>query len=99
MNQELMDMAKQAHQKLVSEVYVGHTGQLDPWTMELLKIFAALVAAAEREACAQFCETNQVFVGKGKRGFIDWNETDFVTGGIHQGMDYAKAIRARGDTK
>jgi hypothetical protein len=49
MNQELMDMAKQAHQKLVSEVYVGHTGQLDPWTMELLKIFAALVAAAERE--------------------------------------------------
>jgi hypothetical protein len=36
MNQELMDMAKQAHQKLVSEVYVGHTGQLDPWTMERL---------------------------------------------------------------
>jgi hypothetical protein len=56
MNQELMDMAKQAHQKLVSEVYVGHTGQLDPWTMELLKIFAALVAAAEREACAKVCD-------------------------------------------
>jgi hypothetical protein len=56
MNQELMDMAKQAHQKLVSEVYVGHTGQLDPWTMELLKIFAALVEAAEREACAKACE-------------------------------------------
>ena len=56
MNQELIDMAKQAHQKLVSEVYVGHTGQLDPWTMELLKIFAALVAAAEREACAKVCD-------------------------------------------
>jgi NADH:ubiquinone oxidoreductase subunit D len=56
MNQELMDMAKQAHQKLVSEVYVGHTGQLDPWTMELLKIFAALVAAAEREKVATHWE-------------------------------------------
>jgi hypothetical protein len=53
MNQELIEMARQAHQKLVSEVYVGHTGQLDPWTMELLKIFAALVAAAEREKVAK----------------------------------------------
>ena len=51
---------------------------------------------AEREACAKFCETNQVWVGKGKRGFSEWGEDDFVTGGIHKGMDYAAAIRARG---
>ena len=59
--------------------------------------FAKLVAAKEREACAKFCETHQVWVGKGKRGFSEWGEEDFVTGGIHQGMDYATAIRARGE--
>jgi hypothetical protein len=60
--------------------------------------FAKLVRADEREACAKFCETNQVWVGKGKRGFSEWGEDEFVTGGIHQGMDYAAAIRARGNT-
>jgi hypothetical protein len=40
---EIIEMAKQAHQKLVTEVYVGHMKQLDPWTIELLKIFAKLV--------------------------------------------------------
>ncbi len=54
---------------------------------------------AEREACAKFCETHQVWVGQGKRGFSEWGEEEFVTGGIHQGMDYAAAIRARGETK
>jgi len=63
-----------------------------------LKAFEALVRADEREACAKFCETHQVWVGKGKRGFSEWGEDDFVTGGIHQGMDYAAAIRARGNT-
>jgi hypothetical protein len=67
-----------------------------------LEAFAALVEAAaradEREKCAKFCETNQVWVGKGKRGFSEWGEEEFVTGGIHQGMDYAAAIRARGTT-
>jgi hypothetical protein len=91
MNQELMDMAEQAGFSLYT---LNRESNWKP-----LEAFAALVAAAEREACAKFCETNQVFVGKGKRGFIDWNETDFVTGGIHQGMDYAKAIRARGEAK
>jgi hypothetical protein len=94
----IIEIAKQAHRKLVTEVYVGHMGQLDPWTIELLKIFADLIAAHEREACAKFCETNQVWVGKGKRGFSEWGEDEFVTGGIHQGMDYAAAIRARGTT-
>jgi hypothetical protein len=58
----------------------------------------ALVRADEREKWAKFCETNQVWVGKGKRGFSKWGEDDFVTGGIHQGMDYAAAIRAGGNT-
>ena len=42
---EIMEMAKEAHRKLVTEVYVGHMGQLNPWEIELLKIFANLVAA------------------------------------------------------
>jgi len=59
----------------------------------------AKAVKAEREACAKFCETHQVWVGRGKRGFSEWGEDEFVTGGIHQGMDYAAAIRARGETK
>jgi len=53
---EIIEMARQAHRKLVTEIYVGHMKQLDPWTIELLKIFAKLVAAKEREACAKVCE-------------------------------------------
>jgi len=53
--------------------------------------------AHEREECAKFCETNQVWVGQGKRGFSKWGEEDFVAGGRHQGMDYADAIRARSE--
>ena len=63
-----------------------------------LKAFEALVRADEREKWAKFCETNQVWVGKGKRGFSEWGEDEFVTGGVHQGMDYAAAIRNRGNT-
>jgi hypothetical protein len=62
---------------------------------EPLAKFAELVAAHEREECAKFCETNQVWVGQGKRGFSKWGEENFVAGGRHQGMDYADAIRAR----
>jgi hypothetical protein len=53
---EIIRMAQEAHRRLVTEDYPGHTGQLDPWTMTLLARFAALVAAAEREACARVCE-------------------------------------------
>jgi hypothetical protein len=67
-------------------------------SIDQLKAFEALVRADEREACAKFCETHQVWVGKGKRGFSEWGEEEFVTGGVHQGMDYAAAIRARGNT-
>jgi hypothetical protein len=67
-------------------------------SIDQLKRFEALVRKDEREACAKFCETNQVWVGRGKRGFSKWGEDEFVTGGIHQGMDYAAAIRNRGNT-
>ena len=66
---------------------------------ETLMRMIAQAVEAEREACAKFCETHQVWVGQGKRGFSEWGEDEFVTGGIHQGMDYAAAIRARGETK
>jgi hypothetical protein len=66
--------------------------------LERIEQLVALVRADEREKWAKFCETNQVWVGKGKRGFSKWGEDDFVTGGIHQGMDYAAAIRAGGNT-
>jgi hypothetical protein len=99
MNQELMGMAKQAHQKLVSEVYVGHTGQLDPWTMELLKIFAPLVAAAEREACAKViepknprpCDCASCDCGNSGdfRAVVYWDASVFI----------ANLIRARGEAK
>ena len=72
----------------------GEAGGFDA-TPVFLKRFAELVAAHEREECAKFCETNQVWVGQGKRGFSKWGEEDFVAGGRHQGMDYADAIRAR----
>ena len=53
---EIIEMAKQAHAKLVTDVYVGHISQLDHWTIELLKIFAKLVEKHEREACLKFCD-------------------------------------------
>ena len=46
---DIIRMAREAHRRLVTEDYPGHTGQLDPWTMTLLARFAALVAAAERK--------------------------------------------------
>ncbi len=47
---EIIEMARQAHRKLVTEVYIGHMGQLDPWTIELLKIFAKLIATKVRKS-------------------------------------------------
>ena len=67
--------------------------------VDQLVAFEALVRADEREACAKFCETHAVWVGQGKRGFFEYSEEEFATGGIHQGMDYAAGIRARGETK
>lgn len=79
---EIIEMAREAHRKLVTEVYVGHLGQLDPWTIELLKIFANLVAAKEREACAKECEHTA-------------QESDSFTESILRAT--ATQIRARGE--
>ena len=59
---DIVRMAKEAHKDLVTVDYPGHAGQLDPWTLRLLERFAALVAAAEREACARACDE---YVGPG----------------------------------
>jgi hypothetical protein len=59
-------------------------------------LVATLAAAHEREECAQFCEKNQVWVGRGTRGFSDFYLALDGSEGVHQGIDYAKAIRARG---
>ena len=40
---EIIEMAIQAHRDLVTEYYVGHHGQIDAWTMLLLERFAKLV--------------------------------------------------------
>ncbi len=63
------------------------------FTADQLRDYGDRRAAAEREAIAKFCEENEVAVGgKNGRGFLPaFNET----GGIHQGMDYAKAIRSK----
>ena len=51
--------------------------------VEILTPFAALVASAEREACAELCEMLDVANPKGK----SWDEGT---------IDCANAIRARG---
>jgi hypothetical protein len=79
--------------------YSGPVNVVYSFNEKDIERFAALVAEKEREECAKFCETHQVWVGQGKRGFSEWGEDEFVTGGIHQGMDYAAAIRARGEGK
>jgi hypothetical protein len=50
-----------------------------------LAVFAALVAAAEREACAKACEETYT----GEEAFHDWPTPEMC----------AAAIRARGETK
>jgi hypothetical protein len=55
---DIIRMAREAHKALVTQDYPGHMGQLDPWTMRLLERFAALVVAAQREACAAMLDEN-----------------------------------------
>lgn len=84
MNQdEIIAMARAAHRALVTQDYPGHRGQLDPWTLRLLERFAALVAAAEREACAQIAQAAVC-------------DTHIPTGVRIYGTKAAQAIRARG---
>lgn len=43
------------------------------------------------EQVASFCEQNQIAIGRGSRTFTEFEKE---CGGVHAGMDYAKAIRA-----
>jgi len=80
--EDIIRLAREAHRRVVTDDYPGHAGQLDAWTLALLERFAALVAAAEREACAKVCEQRD----EDGEGPDCW--------GWHA-KDYAKAIRAR----
>jgi len=86
MNQELMDMAVKAGiQEGEFERYKGEDGKRKAYMMlpEELEAFAALVAAAEREACAKLCDVLAVHPEYASK----------VT------KLAAAAIRARGETK
>jgi hypothetical protein len=58
----------------------------DDALVEILALFAALVAAAEREACEKVCEE------MARRNDAEGSDVDWVTGN----MECADAIRARG---
>jgi hypothetical protein len=80
--EDIIRLAREAHREVVTKDYKGHAGQLDPWTMRLLEHFAALIAAAEREACAKACEDV-------------WNSRKGLETGT--ALECVVAIRARGN--
>jgi hypothetical protein len=84
MNQELIDMANKTLELMPPD---NHCRELY-WsaTDEELEAFAALVAAAEREACAKVCDDFQA----------QWLE---VPAPKRAGYEIAEEIRARGETK
>jgi len=92
---EFIEMAMQAGFEGLNKWRENYPQETQRWCQRM-EAFAKLVAEREREACAKFCETHAVWVGRGKRGFFEYSKEEFATGGIHQGMDYAAAIRARG---
>jgi hypothetical protein len=63
----------------------GFLPQANPVMPQLLERFAALVASAEREACAKVCEEMRTYVGR----------NNAVTQSSAQ--DCATSIRARGE--
>jgi hypothetical protein len=85
MNQEeIIELAKQAGMLQIN-------GKYDIWIPEYLYEFAALVAAAEREACAKVCETLGVHPALNVyAGGPDWYK---------HGKECAAEIRARGETE
>jgi subtilisin-like proprotein convertase family protein len=89
--EDIIRLAREAHRRVVTDDYPGHTGQLDAWTLALLERFAALVAAAEREACAKVCDdiSEEYCQREGKR--LPSLRTDAESGA----GDCAEAIRAR----
>ena len=90
MNQELIDMAKQAGFFIKDNEAYSPSVQEDHELTPFLEAFAALVAAAEREACAKVCDEKV--------------NAEYATGKVdHNEMGWTQAcaieIRARGEKK
>lgn len=80
---DILRMAREAAMERVVKEHSDGTRTVEFPHPDLLERFAALVAAAEREACAKLCEAR--FVG-------DLNREDM------EARRCAAAIRARGNT-
>jgi hypothetical protein len=85
---DIIRMAREAGFEFNSLGGTHTSGKLD----EHLERFAALVAAAEREACARVCEAQQNAVVKDHPARIEFDPNNFMA------KKCAAAIRARGNT-
>ena len=79
---DVIRMAREAGMERVIDVHKDGTRTIELPHPDLLKRFAALVAAAEREACAEVCEETTAA----------WTQHLYNSGCV----DCAAAIRARG---
>jgi hypothetical protein len=108
---DTIDRAREAHKELVTKDYQGHIGQLDPWTLQLLKRFEALVRADaiadEREQGQRWFDAvtaqhKQLILAEreacAKLAQSTVCDTHIPTGVKIYGTAAAKAIRARGNT-
>jgi hypothetical protein len=101
MNREdIIRMAREAGWSGLYTQWAEPTGEPDwppvkesltvPVTMEQIERFAALVAAAEREACAKVCESLP----------LEWeDQPNIAQAELATMMDCALAIRARSDAE
>lgn len=85
---DIIKMAREAGM-LIPSFRIGGGLVLGTCTVPDFERFAALVAAAEREACAKGCETSVAGFG---------SETEWADGYIQAAKDIAEGIRARGES-
>ena len=85
---EIIRMAREAGMERVVDVHKDGTRTIELPHPDLLKRFATLVAAAEREACAKVCEELDIKSEDGEWG-------DYLAGWSDGTDDCAAAIRAR----
>ena len=106
MNQELIDMAEKAGVAFSSDEYPDIWSTYMHVGKEEIEAFAALVAAAEREACAKvagklwqsFKDTKDAHERNSINAFMG-SRFGFVTATIQQSKQIMEAIRARGETE
>ena len=84
---DVIRMAKESG-LLIPSFRIGSGLALGACTIPGFEHFAALVAAAEREACAKGCETSVAGFG---------TETEWAEGYVQAAKDIAEGIRARGE--